>query len=224
MSASDREAFLQRVRQAVQQGNRPGHAATAPERGTVGYQGAGADPVELFRTQLTAAGGCCYVVADQEAAALQVLELVRSRAATKALLGRSSFLDSLGLADRLRSTDVAVTAVDAFSAADCRAPYFAADIAISPVDFLIAETGSVVVRSKVDDPRSVSLLPPIHIAVAERSQLLPDLFDLFAQLKPEEMPSCLTVITGPSKTGDIELRLVTGVHGPGEVHVILLNN
>jgi L-lactate dehydrogenase complex protein LldG len=124
---------------------------------------------------------------------------------------------------RLQALGYTVTAVDDFSAADCQAPYFAADIGISGVDFLIAETGSIVVQAKKDDPRSVSLLPPVHIAVAERSQLLPDLFDLFAQLNAREMPSCLTLITGPSKTGDIELRLVTGVHGPGVVHVVLIS-
>ena len=51
---------------------------------------------------------------------------------------------------------------------------------------------------------------------------MPDLFDLFPE-GGRDMPSCLTLITGPSKTGDIELKLVTGVHGPGEVHVILIN-
>jgi L-lactate dehydrogenase complex protein LldG len=66
-------------------------------------------------------------------------------------------------------------------------------------------------------------LPPVHIAVAECGQLLPDLFDLFepGDGQPPVPPSCLSIITGPSKTGDIELRLVTGVHGPGELHVIL---
>jgi L-lactate dehydrogenase complex protein LldG len=72
----------------------------------------------------------------------------------------------------------------------------------------------------------LSLLPPVHIAIAERKQLVPDLFDLFPSSNMEQsptLPSCITFITGPSKTGDIELRLVTGVHGPGEIHVILID-
>ena len=80
--------------------------------------------------------------------------------------------------------------------------------------------------SRPDQPRSLSLLPPFHVAIADRRQLLPDLFDLFEErLWAEEhgLPSCLSLITGPSKTGDIELRLVTGVHGPGEVHVVLID-
>ena len=83
----------------------------------------------------------------------------------------------------------------------------------------------MILASRPEQPRSLSLLPPIHVAVAERRQILPDLFDLFALLGkgPDELPACLSVITGPSKTGDIELRLVTGVHGPGEIHVILFD-
>ncbi len=217
-----REAFLQRVRQAVQQGNRPGSAAPLEPRGSVGYQGAGPDPVACFGTALTAAGGHFCLVADREAAAARVLELVRAKGSHRALLGRAPLLGSLRLADRLSEAGVEVVPVDAFTAANARAPFFAADIGISGVAYLIAETGSLVMRTAPEQPRSVSLLPPVHVAVAERSQLLPDLFDLFAKLRPEEMPACLTLITGPSKTGDIELRLVTGVHGPGEIHVVLI--
>src|SRR5262249_18337853 len=121
---------------------------------------------------------------------------------------------------------VEVEAVDALAPADSRAAFFAADIGISGVDYLIAETGTVALKARPGEPRSLSLLPPVHIAVAERGQLLADLFDLFESIpvagtQGSALPSCLSLITGPSKTGDIELRLVTGVHGPGEIHVVL---
>jgi L-lactate dehydrogenase complex protein LldG len=104
-----------------------------------------------------------------------------------------------------------------------KADYFAADVGISGVDYLIAETGSVVLLTKPDQPRSLSLLPPVHIAVARREQILPDLFDLFDDplRGGAPLPACVSIITGPSKTGDIELKLVTGVHGPGEVQVVI---
>jgi L-lactate utilization protein LutC len=224
-----REAFLERVRQAVQAGQRAGTAVLEP-RGTTGYQGAGQDPVARFCAECAAAGGVVHVVADRPAAVAKVVELVRAKAARKALLGRGRFIDSLPVADRLRVLGVEVVPVDTLAPAASRDAFFGADIGISGVDSLIAETGTVVLGSRPDEPRSLSLLPPVHIAVAERRQLLADLFDLFPSLpSPGEggqtapvLPSCLTLITGPSKTGDIELRLVTGVHGPGEIHVILI--
>jgi L-lactate utilization protein LutC len=67
-------------------------------------------------------------------------------------------------------------------------------------------------------------LPPLHVAVAGREQILPDLFDLFdGRLAADRLPASVSIITGPSKTGDIELRLVTGVHGPGEIHVVVID-
>jgi L-lactate utilization protein LutC len=219
--ASGREAFLQRVRQAVSEGNRAGGAPPLPERGAVGYQGAGADPVARLREELTAAGGVLHVASDEADAAAKVLELVTARGARRALVGRGSVLDRLALPDRLRAAGVEVAMADALPAGGERDTLFAADVGISGVDHLIAETGSVAIFASPQEPRSLSLLPPVHVAVADRSQLLPDLFDLFASRR--DLPSCLTLITGPSKTGDIELRLVTGVHGPGELHVIFID-
>ncbi len=229
MTASPRDAFLRRVQEALQSGNRPGDAAEIPPRGDVGYQGAGPDPVARFRDELTKAGGQPHLVADAPAAVAKVLELVQSRSARKALLGHGDFVDKLGLAERLTTCGIEVTTADGLTAGSSREPFFAADIGVTGVDYLVAETGSVVVLARPGEPRSCSLLPPVHIAVAHRDQVLPDLFDLFARLgaKPDggsrvKMPSCASVITGPSKTGDIELKLVTGVHGPGEIHVILV--
>jgi L-lactate utilization protein LutC len=220
-----REAFLQRVRQAVAEGNRAGAGPPLPSRGAVGYQGAGPDPVGRFCSEFTAAGGQAHVVADREAAADKVLELVRARSAERVLLGRGAVLDTLDLAGRLRAAGVDVTAVDALPEETCRDPLFAADLGISGVDYLLAETGTVVLRARPDEPRSLSLLPPVHVAVAGRGQLVSDLFDLFEaaeRLPRAAPPSCVTLITGPSKTGDIELKLVTGVHGPGEIYVIIV--
>jgi len=220
-----REAFLQRVRQAVAAGNRAGTAPRLDARGGVGYQGAGPDPVLRFREELNAAGGQAHLVPDREAAVAQVLQLVQAIGARKLALSSSPLLGRLGLPERLSSLGLDVIAAGRLTEENARGPLFAADLGISGVDYLIAETGTVVLLAKPGEPRSVSLLPPVHIAVAERAQLLPDLFDLFepaTRLPRSAMPSCLSLITGPSKTGDIELKLVTGVHGPGELHVVLL--
>jgi L-lactate utilization protein LutC len=219
--ATDRDRFLKAVRKAVAAGNGAGGAPPLPARAGVGYQGAGTDPVGRFAAELAAAGGSCRVVADRAAAAEAVLDVVRARAARRAFVGTGPVLDPLEMARRLREMGVSVSDTSAG-----REELFAADVGVSGVDYLVAETGSVVVLTAPGQPRLLSLLPPVHVAVADRSQLLPDLFDLFegrASAGRQSLPACLSVITGPSKTGDIELRLVTGVHGPGEVHVVLID-
>jgi L-lactate utilization protein LutC len=220
---SERERFLERVRRAVAEGNRAGGAAALGPRGGAGYQGAGPDPVARFRDELAAAGGQAHLVAGAAGAVAAVVELVRGRAARRALLGGGAVVDSLPLAAALEAAGVEVWRVRDLDAKAGRDAFFAADVGISGVDYLIAETGSLALLSGPDQPRSLSLLPPLHVAVAERRQLVPDLFDLFEAPRGQGLPSCLTLITGPSKTGDIELRLVTGVHGPGEVHVVLID-
>ncbi len=216
-----REQMLGRIREAVREGNRAGGSpATIPERGQIGYQGAGADPLVGFGAALTAAGGQLHVVADDAAAVAAIVDLVRARSIRRVLVGHGEVLDALPVVEPLRAAGVEVMDVAGSSTSK---EWFAAELGLSGVDYLIAETGSIMLASGPDQPRSLSLLPPIHIAVAQRRQLLPDLFDLFAAIGGEELPSGLTIITGPSKTGDIELRLVTGVHGPGEVHVVVID-
>ena len=219
-----REAFLERVRQATAAGTRAGTSAPLPERGNISYQGAGAEPVARFQQELIASGGVSHSARDVASARGMIADLVQGSAGRRVLLGRGTVIDALDLAPRLRERGVEVVVTDSHDAN--RDALFAADVGISGVAYLVAETGSVVAATAPEEPRSLTLLPPVHIAVASRSQILPDLFDLFARFasSPPALPSCLTIITGPSKTGDIELRLVTGVHGPGEVHVVLLDS
>jgi L-lactate utilization protein LutC len=222
---SPRDAFLQRVRDSVREGNLAGAAVPLPQRGHVGYQGAGAEPVQRFCAELTTAGGHAHLAADPEAAWQAIAEVIKRQALRKVLIGRGGLIERLGIGGRLRSAGLEVTAIDALPAGSPREAFFGADLGITNVYRLVAETGTVVMASKPHEPRSLSLLPPVHIALAEPAQILPDLFDLFDLFSPladeSVPPSCLSLITGPSKTGDIELRLVTGVHGPGEIHVVM---
>jgi L-lactate dehydrogenase complex protein LldG len=98
---------------------------------------------------------------------------------------------------------------------------------LTAVDYAIAETGTVALASDEEGALLVSLLPAIHVAVLRRSQIVGSLGAAIGKLKAERMardePSrSATFITGPSRTSDVELVLSIGVHGPKELHLIIL--
>ena len=101
------------------------------------------------------------------------------------------------------------------------------NIGITGVDAALATTGSIVIASGNGRDRTASLLPPIHIAILSASQILPDLESWWATqrgagLAQMRQHSNIVVITGPSRTADIAMKLVMGMHGPRELHLILL--
>jgi L-lactate dehydrogenase complex protein LldG len=91
---------------------------------------------------------------------------------------------------------------------------------VSRAVFGVAATGSVVLASSPDEPRSRHLLPEVHVSLLRADAIVPDLAMLFTALAGR-LPSALAIVTGPSRSADIEQRLVVGVHGPREVHVVL---
>ena len=101
-----------------------------------------------------------------------------------------------------------------------------ADIGITGVDYAIVETGTCVLLAKKGVSRLASLLPPVHVALVEKGQVLPSLDELFTLLRNDSLNGeelrYMNLITGPSRSADIESTLVTGVHGPGEVHMVLI--
>ncbi len=82
----------------------------------------------------------------------------------------------------------------------------------------LADTGSVVLVG--DEARSASLLPDVHVTELDAARILPGLREVLAALAAD-MPSVVAIVTGPSRSADIEQTLTIGVHGPGEVHVVL---
>jgi L-lactate dehydrogenase complex protein LldG len=97
------------------------------------------------------------------------------------------------------------------------------DVGITECDALVAQTGGLVVTSRSTGGRALSVLPPHHIVVARREQLVPDLPAAFALLQQKyapDFPSMISFITGPSRTGDIERILVLGAHGPKKLTIL----
>jgi L-lactate dehydrogenase complex protein LldG len=223
-----RESFLARVRQATASGRAYRVAAGADLKTRVGYVGAGEDPVQRFAAEVTAVGGHAHVVADRAAAREKLTELLNAKPARSALCWQHPVLDRLGLGELLESLQVERLSYDQLAKlpqTEQRSLALSADIGISSTTYAIAETGSLAVAAGPGTERLASLAPPVHVAIVEAEQILPDLFDLFDRLQaadPQQIATNVALITGPSKTGDIELRLVTGVHGPGWWHVIVI--
>jgi L-lactate utilization protein LutC len=97
------------------------------------------------------------------------------------------------------------------------------DVGITSADYALADTGTLVMLSSPQEARMISLLPPAHLAVVPGDRVLSGLDELFSILPdPAAVTSSMVLITGPSRTADIEQILVRGVHGPGEITVIVV--
>jgi L-lactate dehydrogenase complex protein LldG len=112
--------------------------------------------------------------------------------------------------------------------ADIRKQVIDAYIGITSADFCMADTASLVMRTRPGQARSVSLVPSIHVAVIYLDQIILDLKELYALLqwdskaRAEGLTNCMTFISGPSKTADVEATMVHGAHGPREVYVYVI--
>ncbi|GMV35752.1 MAG: lactate utilization protein C [Fimbriimonadales bacterium] len=116
---------------------------------------------------------------------------------------------------------------DALARSGCRAleptEWPRADVGITGADAGFAATGSIVLASGPGKPRSVSLLPPVHVALLAESRIVPTLEDWFAANATTLSQSAgIVLVSGPSRSGDIEMVVTLGVHGPGEVHIVLV--
>jgi L-lactate dehydrogenase complex protein LldG len=92
-------------------------------------------------------------------------------------------------------------------------------------ELLVKKLGAILVSSASSGGRTLSMLPHVHVVVADADQVVPDLGSALALTKArhgDQMPSMLSFITGPSRTGDIERILVLGAHGPKELYLVLV--
>jgi L-lactate dehydrogenase complex protein LldG len=205
-----REAILQRIRAAVGETapvDGPGGPPVLPDRQPCG------DPVALFAARAGQVGVRIDVVASATSAAERAVEWCAGRGVTRVAVWSTP--DVAPLVERLRGLGIDILGPGAPPDDLARA-----DIGITGAAWGIAETGTLVLPSGPGQPRLVSLLPPVHLAVLHAERILPDLHALFGHVGT--LPSALTFITGPSRSADIGLVPVLGAHGPIEVTVLLI--
>ena len=246
---NERAEFLQRIRTSLGR-SEPAVAPSSdppPARGPANELAARVEDAESLASgddeglmaALTvsgeASGWVVERVADAEEAGRYVLEVARDLEARSAVHSLHNVVrDALG-GNLFAGTGIDLTPVavdraneeaERESRADLRAAMANSDLGITGVDYAIAETGTCVIIPATGSSRLVSLLPPVHIALIERGQVLPTLDELFTLRRRDfvdgALGSYMNLITGPSRTADIEYKLVTGVHGPGEVHMVLI--
>lgn len=183
--------------------------------------------IESFTLELSKLSGFVHRVASDAEAVTQVRALMAERGADRVLAWEDEWLQPAGLGAALRTEGIALESCVLPAARDARAARLQALdpvlVGLTGAHAALADTGSVVVVSGPGRGRIASLLPPTHIAVVRAEQMYPSLGPFLAA-NPDvvEIGANTVVITGPSRTGDIEGTLVLGVHGPGDLHVVLI--
>lgn len=224
---TERDNILGRIREALR--------LTAPQPGH-------RDPAEPLRTAASAAREWLPVVDDQpdarwEMFAKKSVELkttlvhctsAEDAAGKLAALSRTDGWQRIGCHGKGAAANLAASlslpilttspSYDVTELESCSA-------GITECDALVAQTGSVLLTNRSGGGRALSVLPPHHIVIARRDQLVPDLpaaYALLHQTYAGRWPSLLAFITGPSRTGDIERILVLGAHGPKKLTILVV--
>ena len=206
----DREQVLHKVRTAL--GRRRGQVPEPPP--ALSLTSADLDLEERARLLIDNFPGQCLRAGSPEEARRYVSDLLAGRLG---VASQASFLRTTGIA---LLPGVASNIGDAST---LRRLCVEADVGITSADYALADPGALVLLSTSREDRIVSLLPPVHIAVIPAGCILTGIDDLFHALPdPAAVSSSMVIIGGPSRTGDIEMSLVHGVHGPRELHVVVV--
>jgi L-lactate dehydrogenase complex protein LldG len=184
------------------------------------------DYVRRFRAELEALSSRVYGPLDAEGVAETVARLIGERGSPRVLAWSEAEIGCPPLRDRLERASVGMVSGDVPNTADHQAvleQLAEVEVGLTGAVAGLADTGSIVVASGPGRARIASLLPPVHIAILRLSRMYPTLQDWLAAGGADLVKETanLVVITGGSRTSDIELQLTLGMHGPKELHVVL---
>ncbi|MGH7900592.1 MAG: LutC/YkgG family protein [Thermodesulfobacteriota bacterium] len=195
-------------------GPKPTPSAMEDERSTL---------IEQFASEVNMVNGKAQIIRDRNEINENVLNIFNQYKAKTFMIWDTPFLDFLKLKDFLK--------VNGFINVQSEHKETLADvnIGITEVDYAIADSGTLVLMTDTGKQRLDSLIVPIHVAVLESTKIIRNIFELIDILDNElvnnnglkRLPGCITFITGPSRTADIEFILTLGVHGPKELQVLI---
>ena len=248
---SDRDEFLRNIRSALGRcpgykfGRPPDETALSMDSASVSSRAAGIRLQMVERgsellSELTEsseeAGWIVKHAATPVAAREYIVDLARDLKARSVVRSSHTVLDKLALEPAFDSFGVTLQMAGVDEESDkpleaqravIRRNSIEADVGVTGVEYAIAETGSCVIVARKGVSRLVSLTPPVHIAVVKLGQVLPSLDELFTLRREQSMVDhlepYLNIISGPSRSADIEQTIVTGVHGPREAHMVFLD-
>ena len=175
--------------------------------------------IELFKANLEAVNGHCVIARTELEIVHALTRIISELKHTQLNPHRFALSDAKGLERLVRLVAVQI---DEVAVTPSSSEMFDVDIGITTAQAAIAETGTLVLDSSRERHRLISLVPPVHIAIVEASNIYSTLGETLSLLQSdEEISPVVTFITGPSRTADIELTLAIGVHGPQELYVIV---
>ena len=186
---------------------------------TLPAQPVASNVIELFKQNLEAVDGHCIIAHSKGEIAGALTQIISALQKTKVRAQRIAISDAPELERLMHMTDLQI---EELGIAPNASDIFAFDVGITTAQAAIAETGTLVLDSARERHRLVSLVPPVHIAIVDGATIYGTLGETLSMLQNgEELSPAITFITGPSRTGDIELTLTIGVHGPQELYVII---
>lgn len=185
-----------------------------------------AELASTFTRELEEVGGKFVGILTPGEVSNRIVSLAREIGAKAVALGSGIASDMDALGEALERADFKIVRTNPVAdteRAAMRSRVADADLGIVDADFAIASTGTLAVASTPDRPSSLTLLPPASLAIVQIDRVMPNLAALLGALGPNGVAANrLTLITGPSRTADIEKRIVLGVHGPKSLHVIVV--
>jgi len=185
-----------------------------------------AELASTFARELEEVGGKFLGVLTPAEVTNRIVNLAGELGAKTVALGQGIVSDMGAIGEALERADfriVRTLPVADTERAAMRARVADAELGIAEADFAIASTGTLAVVSTAHRPGSLTLLPPASLVIVQIDRVMANLAAMLAALGPSGVAANrLTLITGPSRTADIEKRIVLGVHGPKSLHVIVV--